>query len=380
MNDRVASLDLVRGMAAIAVFTGHLRSALFVDYAQLESSNLIIKLFYAFTSLGHEAVVIFFVMSGYLVGGSVIKNHRKFIWSSYFISRLARLWSVLIPALVLTAVIDNLISQYYPGVINGGFNKVWGSGPVIGEYSNSYLTLIGNIFFQMTIFVPIFGTNSPLWSLSNEFLYYCLFPLSLCLLKIIPSRCSRLWLYGFGILVTLLLMLLPYEFLEGFFIFCMGGFVSFLVQNHRHFNVKAKFNIWLGFIIFIASIALTKLFQNNLSSIKDILIGSSFSLFLIVLVKVKIANEHIKKVSQYISDMSYSMYLTHFPLLILLALFWLEGGQLQPTALNLGIYVVFFTSVFIFSRLFWWLFERNTNYVRGLLMLIVQYAGARREI
>ena len=38
---------------------------------------------------------------------------------------------------------------------------------------------MGNLFFLQTIFVPPFGSNAPLWSLSFEFWYYLLFPLCL---------------------------------------------------------------------------------------------------------------------------------------------------------------------------------------------------------
>jgi len=101
LTERIPLLDLIRGLAAVAVFSGHLRAALFLDYAQLERTSLAIKLFYALTSFGHQAVVVFFVMSGYLVGGAVIKCRNEFAWSKYIVARLSRLWAVLIPAIFL---------------------------------------------------------------------------------------------------------------------------------------------------------------------------------------------------------------------------------------------------------------------------------------
>ena len=65
-------LDLVRGVAALAVMLGHLRNLFFVDSYEIRGyPNLLIKIIYLATGFGHEAVMIFFVLSGFLVGGSV---------------------------------------------------------------------------------------------------------------------------------------------------------------------------------------------------------------------------------------------------------------------------------------------------------------------
>jgi len=55
--------------------------------------------------------------------------------------------------------------------------------------SRKILPLPANVFFLQTITVPVYGSNSPLWSLANEFWYYLLFPL----LLLAPQRG---WLKG----------------------------------------------------------------------------------------------------------------------------------------------------------------------------------------
>ncbi len=47
--------------------SGHLRAFVFKDYSP--GGGVVEKAFYLFTGLGHEAVIIFFAMSGFLVGG-----------------------------------------------------------------------------------------------------------------------------------------------------------------------------------------------------------------------------------------------------------------------------------------------------------------------
>jgi peptidoglycan/LPS O-acetylase OafA/YrhL len=55
-------------------------------------------------------VIVFFVLSGFLVGGSVIKAHRQgqWRWTGYLSRRLSRLWIVIVPALLLTLFWDSI--------------------------------------------------------------------------------------------------------------------------------------------------------------------------------------------------------------------------------------------------------------------------------
>ena len=103
-------LDAIRGLAAVEVFLGHLRPVCFETNPQLPGlPGIVIKTFYFSTSLAHEAVVIFFVLSGFLVGGSVLAEFRETssirLWP-YVAARVARIHSVLIPALLLGGALD----------------------------------------------------------------------------------------------------------------------------------------------------------------------------------------------------------------------------------------------------------------------------------
>src|SRR5947208_15340259 len=58
--------------------------------------------------LGRQAVVMFFVLSGFFIGWSVIGSIRsgRWSWRGYIVRRLTRLGIVLLPALLLTAFWD----------------------------------------------------------------------------------------------------------------------------------------------------------------------------------------------------------------------------------------------------------------------------------
>ena len=180
MKHRDGILDLVRGLSALLVMLGHLRGFIFVDYGALAHPGLLQKALYFATGLGHQAVMVFFVLSGYFVGGSVLAGLHKgsFNWRGYAAARLSRLWMVLVPALVLTLGLDWLGGRWNPAAYAGGLNASFMSGPSVAQpAAHDVLTLVGNLGFVQTVCVPVFGSNGPLWSLANEFWYYLLFPL-----------------------------------------------------------------------------------------------------------------------------------------------------------------------------------------------------------
>lgn len=95
----LVGLDLLRAAAAITVFLVHVRGASFVDFGALPASQRTFFTAVAFgvTRLGHEAVMIFFVLSGYLVGGQVIRRviAGRFSIADYAIDRSTRIFTVL---------------------------------------------------------------------------------------------------------------------------------------------------------------------------------------------------------------------------------------------------------------------------------------------
>src|SRR5262249_8689117 len=140
--------------------------------------TLVQKAFYFWTNLGSSAVMVFFVLSGFLVGGSVIKALRdeRFTWRAYAITRGSRLYTVLVPAVVIGVAIDAFGSNWLGGASP---YRVPHYGFMLPDSIAAALTLpiaLGNLSFLQEIFVPTVGSNHPLWSLTNEAWYYAAFP------------------------------------------------------------------------------------------------------------------------------------------------------------------------------------------------------------
>src|SRR5262245_22187219 len=126
-EQRFLWFDLIRGVSALAVCASHLRGVVFQDFSS--GGGAIWQPFYFVTGLGHQSVVVFFVLSGFFVGGSVLKKGRDFEFEDYATARLTRLWTVLLPALAVTALVDLATYRVDTSVIQGQFFPTWMSGP-----------------------------------------------------------------------------------------------------------------------------------------------------------------------------------------------------------------------------------------------------------
>lgn len=89
-------LDTLRFIAAFMVLLSHARNVFFPAFGDLPAGqqNVFSMAFTMFCRMGHEAVIIFFVLSGFLVGGrgwERIQNRTMNV-GSYAIDRLSRIY------------------------------------------------------------------------------------------------------------------------------------------------------------------------------------------------------------------------------------------------------------------------------------------------
>lgn len=147
-------LDGLRLTSALIVLVAHSFKVLF--------PTLLLKLSFL-PHLAHGAVVIFFVLSGYVISYST--NIKKRTLSQYAIARLSRLYSIMFPAFLIT-VLCFFLSEIFNPQIFSSFSRGQ-------DFLRSTMTLffINELWFSSSA-PPI---NGPLWSLGYEFWYYVLF-------------------------------------------------------------------------------------------------------------------------------------------------------------------------------------------------------------
>src|SRR5438105_547317 len=131
-------------------------------------------LFWQIYPYTHSAVIVFFVLSGYVIAFSAETKDGSL--RDYALNRAARVLSVATPALLLTALLDTI-----GGAINPGFYAHYaGLAPPWSDLGgNQPLQFIfGQLFINELWFlhVPVM-TDRPYWSLSYEVWYYIAFGL-----------------------------------------------------------------------------------------------------------------------------------------------------------------------------------------------------------
>lgn len=366
MKERDVWLDLVRGLSAILVMLGHLRGFIFVDFGQLQSPSIFSKLLYFSTGLGHQAVMVFFVLSGYFVGGSVLGGLKagRFRWSGYAVARLSRLWVVLVPALLVTLVFDQLGSHLNPSAYAGEFGDRFMSGPrPDASADNGFIAGLGNLLFLQTIVVPVYGSNGPLWSLANEFWYYVLFPLLAVSIWSLRrgARSVKLVIFQLTLFVGFLFWI-PHTILQAGAIWLLGVAVWILVQRTL---AQRLTRTWLWRVVF------GLMFFGALVASKtdawfgiDLAVGLTFALWMPSLIGHPKRAGTLSRLSVGVSEVSYTLYVVHFPMLFFIAAVVLNGHQFHPNGLGLCWYVSLAVGVMVIAAGMWWLFERNTSKVR----------------
>jgi peptidoglycan/LPS O-acetylase OafA/YrhL len=380
MKHRDGILDLVRGLSALLVMLGHLRAFIFLDFGEIKSENAVARIFYFTTGLGHQAVVVFFVLSGYFVGGSILSQLDKgsFTWRGYGAARLTRLWVVLLPALLFTLGIDLLGQQWNPEAYAGGLNERFMSGPTAaGPAAHDWVTFLGNLSFIQTVSVPVYGTNGPLWSLTNEFWYYVIFPLVTVGMVHLSNVRGRGVVVFQMLIVALLVGWLPRGLLVGGLIWILGAGVWWLVQRTvvKERGVAAKLVAlcrgwhWrlAGGSLFFGTLAASKM---NHWFGSDAAVGLAFAAWMLALTGKQRFSSWVDRSVTGLSEISYTLYIFHFPLLFFISAVVLEGKQFPADAQGFlwfsGLAVVTLAT----SAVMWWLFERNTTRVRKWILEI----------
>jgi peptidoglycan/LPS O-acetylase OafA/YrhL len=145
-------LDLVRFIAAFLVLLYH------------SNNRDIVHAVMPFSMHGHAAVIVFFVLSGYVI--AYITDTRESTPESYWASRLARIYSLAIPTVLLTPVLDAIGQS-----LNSSFYATHAT------HELGWVRIASSLaFMNETWFVSIQSfSNVPYWSLCFEMWYYAFF-------------------------------------------------------------------------------------------------------------------------------------------------------------------------------------------------------------
>jgi peptidoglycan/LPS O-acetylase OafA/YrhL len=362
-----AHLDLVRAAAAWAVMWGHLRAVFFVDFAHLQRGTRLLDVVYFATGFGHQAVIVFFVLSGFLISSSVIRKYVAGTWSplDYGIDRASRLYVVLIPGLLLGLLWD--VTGHLLFRSSGLYSRpLVAFGTIIAQDQINLRTFMGNLLFLQTILCPTFGSNAPLWSLANEFWYYVLFPLVL-ILTIAWKKSSVRVAIPATILAFCVAAFVGSDILLGFLIWLAG---CGLVLAHSQFRLRRKNYLILYFVGASLGLSIcTFAARSGRFGIlgNDLLVGLAFTFFLFGILQADLRSrrQRYTRITQLFSNFSYSLYLLHFPLILFLRAWMAPFERWQPDPIHLLYGVLIGSLVLSYAYLVSVFTENKTHVARN---------------
>ncbi len=367
-------LDLLRWVAAFLVVAEHARSFILRSYADAPQAGLFGKAFYFLTGFGHSSVMVFFVMSGFLVGGKVLERLAlgTFSWQKYLVDRSSRLYAVYFLALILGGVLDYVGFQYLNryGLYDQSFS---GTIAVVNQDFRAATTpaIFGiNLVMCQTVLGPVFGSNGPLWSLANEFWYYLAGPLLFALLYGLKQRAAILRVAA----LAAIFWFLPGNILIYFSVWLLGALLYFI-------NTRPLLPGWFSWLLFLGSFGGARLHLIKTPYVGDILLSIGFAL---VINSACLSNRRLpgQGVSHKLADFSYSVYLCHFPFLVfvLSALYQTTGKGLQETLTTP--FLLIFIGVLLLA--YGWCYlvslvtERQTARIRERLYRVLNRDGLAR--
>ena len=290
-------LDAIRFLAAFTVLFSHSRMDYFSVYVELpaEQHNHLAFAFYMLGRLGHEAVIIFFVLSGFLVGGRGFERMRtkSLKVKSYMIDRFSRIY----PPLIMSVFFYYITCFFIP-------TQNW-------EWS----TAIGNILNLQGIACK--SLVSPYWSLSYEWWFYLCLAMLAIAYQSQNSKKRLLGLIGFCLTVSVFLV---NKMSLHYFVIWLIGALSYLIRPQEKSKV-AFYGSLLGIIVGIVLYQLSKDTRSinlplniNNPKLVELFLCLMVCVFLqqIILRKPKTKTAiFIENKLGYMGNFSYSLYLSH---------------------------------------------------------------------
>jgi peptidoglycan/LPS O-acetylase OafA/YrhL len=230
-------LDVVRFSAAVLVYLWHSNQRAITE-SILPASNY-----------GHSSVIVFFVLSGFVI--AYVTDTKEKILSVYASSRIARVFSVAIPSIAITIVLDAIGRGFYPELYGNHY-----------PFDKFLLRTVSSVFMTNEVwFISVTSfSNVPYWSICYEWWYYVGFAFvaflprqmglilfGLLMIAIGPKLIllAPIWWLGVGLYKWKFLQAIPRSLAWFLFVVSLGGIVFFHLQD-RHAQISTQLADWFG--------------------------------------------------------------------------------------------------------------------------------------
>lgn len=298
-------LDRLRGLAAVYVVINHARALLFAGGAaamQGGDAGILDYLAIALlqlTSFGHEAVILFFVLSGFSMAHSIQDGQSTV---SFLKKRAIRVWLPYLAACALVLVVAGYVTAVAPDSVRLECAREKGVLEWIGFAL--YLENCGSL-------------AAPFWSLPHEVLFYLMCPLLLI------SRRSTLAAFGVALAMMLgggLIMGISFETYSQFAFNFACRFLPILLAGavaYHYFDRLPRLGkfTWLALAVGAVGLAWG---TNKILDLGDNVIADVGIAVATVLLLKSDCLDFVRRIPNW-GEFSYSIYLFHWPFIIVVA-------------------------------------------------------------
>jgi peptidoglycan/LPS O-acetylase OafA/YrhL len=333
------ALNVLRGLAALYVVVGHCRWLLWEGYTNgfklhPEMYSMMDKIFvYGFSlfAYGHEAVMLFFVLSGFVIHYSTYNQSLKterFNILSYLGKRIKRIYPPFLVALLITWVLDRIgmnlgytiySQQTQFSVINQSIH-----------IDHSLLTLFGNCGMLQTLYTPVWGSNGPLWSLMYEWWFYILYIPVFFINKRHPLVTA--FLIGLMFIASLYISRETYKWItvfNFFFAWYLGVIAADIYLGRLVGNwLRIQLGICIAVVFGIATYKMGSVYMH------DYYVAFGFVILLYLSLNYYMKLKAFKSF-EWISDFSYTLYVIHLPMVVLMS-GWLQDKYHGALPMHFG--------------------------------------------
>jgi|TARA_B110000467_G_C18301370_1_gene471600 peptidoglycan/LPS O-acetylase OafA/YrhL len=341
---KVSSVELLRFISSLMVLIWHYQ-LFYLPYNSFASSEIFyndrtIQPFYEYLSLlfnyGNFGVDFFFLISGYVFAYVYLLDKKMTSGKEFFLNRFARLY----PLHFLTLLFVLLVQLYSQNFLNTF---------LINANNDFYHFILHLFFISGWGFERGPSFNGPIWSVSVEIIIYFFF--FFLFIKLKKNILIKSTIIVFSL--VLIRKIINLDFFEKelkFNIYILNCGILFFMGVIIHFLnkkiISRKIFLILGSIFFVLSIAGNfKLFIFLPSILITFLCFENF------------INKHLRNLFNFLGNLTYGMYLWHFPVQItLIAL--MKSNNLDFELINTKFFFILYLSlVFSVSTLSYFYFE-----------------------
>ena len=346
-------LDALRFIAAFMVLLSHTRNDFFCDYSSLpaEQQNFYSFVFYVVGRMGHEAVIVFFVLSGFLVGGRTIERikDKTINLRVYAINRFSRIY----PPLTISIIFFYITTLFVP-------TETWDWKTAIGNFLNLQGILCDSLV-------------NPFWSLSYEWWFYIVLALLGFSFK---STTNAKRMLGFCLAFMAIGVFVVGEMFIVYLVIWFLGAVAYLIRPTKSNKLILALSI-LGIISGIALYQISK--DTHAFSFPFTLNGAWVELYLslmtclliqqIILIKPSSTLiSCIEKGLGYMGNFSYTLYLAHRIICMWIFYFIFEKYSATFTIENILLYIVIVLGCLLGCWLLYFASECHTARIKKFLI------------